>query len=334
LIVRAARLNEMLDAKSDLNAPSLGDKDGQLRTLVDRAARIARGMSNRVHPEHANGSFLHPEHANGSFWESHIGREPDDRGNEDRAGHALSTFFDAEDHALIVGFARQRQIPLPQETQRPDSYAAVQQLDRFEQRNVRRWLQQYRLTRLAFGAIHHRNKEVIEMLTGDIDDAARRRIRQLAEDVADDLGRADVQVDLRSKAKELITELAQRLEEVGFDGLVESAMGGAMPSSLVGITNVVPSTSSSACCPIVLALVRGRTGRCGWGKTLAALRTHLIRCDRVTKVVILVTDQWDSASFDDEYAEDFRGFASRGLQWVTLLGGRSSHGFARLHLDL
>lgn len=171
------------------------------------------------------------------------------------------------------------------------------------------------------------------MLNGDIDDAAWQRVRQLAQNVGDSLGQVDLQGEARSKVVDLVRELAQRLEELGFDGLVESLANGAL-SSFAPWINLVPSAGSAACSPVVLAVIRGRTGKYGWGKTLPALRTHLIRCDRATKIVIIVTDQWDGTSFADDYAPDFRPYAERGVRWVTLLGGSASRGFTQIALDL
>lgn len=321
LVLRAARLDHMLDAKADLGAPSLGAKDGQFRSLVERAARTARRISNRMPLEGLSNSFWSAKHA-----EQEVA--------DDRDVQALTSVFDAEDHALLAGFSRRRQVPLPPESGQPSTYGVLQHLDPFERHRVREWLRNYRLNRLAFGTAHHRDKGVLEMLNGDIDEAAWQRVRQIAQDVGDTLGQDDLQDETRSKVVDLVREVAQRLEELGFDGLVDSIANGALSPSLTPWINLVPSTGAAACSQIVLAIIRGRTGKYGWVKTLAALRTHLIRCDRATKVVIIVTNQWDGASFADDYAPDFQPYTQRGVRWVTLLGGRASRGFSHIALDL
>jgi hypothetical protein len=183
---------------------------------------------------------------------------------------------------------------------------------------------------MAFGPSRD-DHEWMRMLMSDLDDVAQRRIRATVAKVMESLDPDGS--NLLPRFKLLIDEIAVRAEELGFDGLVDSLAGGALQPDLRPFLNVVPGDGLAACAPAVVALVRGWKGPFAWGKSLGALRTHLINCLRVTRLAIILADVWDAAAFASDFAPDLQALRPHGIQVVVLLGGAGHRGLVPLELE-
>jgi hypothetical protein len=325
VLVRAARLDNMIQSAEQLSVLRDNRSQQRLRNLVDRATSVGLDVIAQ------NRQLL--ERSSDDFWPV---RDPDGSEEGDRAAATYRGLLDTHANAMLLAFARRRQLPVPPAPRLASSTLQgwLASIDGGERREVRKWVQTFRLARLSFGPGRQRDEGVMNVLSNDIDENAVRRIRQLVESVMGALSPDMARGNLAPQIGRFVEELARRAEEIGFDGLVESLMDGAVPPDVRSWINIVPGDGHGACCPVVVALVRGRKGRCGWSKSLSALRTHLIRCSNATKLALIVTNQWNDESFDQDFAEDLRAFSGKGVKFVVLLGGHSSRGLTQINADL
>ena len=122
-----------------------------------------------------------------------------------------------------------------------------------------------------------------------------------------------------------IERLSWQLEELGWDKIIRELNKNRKYASAEDLfghpnINVIPGAAKSACHPAVIALASG-TGRhsTSLGSVLNKLSEHLLECDGITKLAVLVTDTIDPR-FMEERKRLFEIHRERkGVQFVLLL---------------
>jgi hypothetical protein len=138
----------------------------------------------------------------------------------------------------------------------------------------------------------------------------------------------------------VLNRIADAIGELGYDCFAEDIssrdfVGG--DDSPVGSShiNLIPSRQKGACHAVLLAVSRGasRSAPTGFPKIMRGVKTHLIDCTGVTRVVIVLCDQWDSKGFMDEHFEELRAHYRRGVRFLFLLAGAPSRNVATVPVD-
>jgi hypothetical protein len=320
LLLRAARLERLLDAKRVVAPEAFRLDETALARSIERAAAVAR----------RNAPVRRAlEYQRRSFWEVRMTADDAPRGIE-RSMAALLQVFDQESSYLLARFAAHHSLPVPPFQ---PSTAGPLELDQHEIRSLTRWLQRYRLQRFAFGDARE-DTDWRRSLMSDSDEAGESRVRATVLSALDRIRADALGPDMSWQVKRLFEELALRVQELGFDGLIDSLAEGTLPPSLRTVVNIVPGDDGVTCMPIVIALLKGWKGRNAWSKAFGALRTHLINCVEVTRLAVVVCDVWDARSFESEFASDLRALASKGIQIVVLLAGSSQFALTLLDVDI
>ena len=86
---------------------------------------------------------------------------------------------------------------------------------------------------------------------------------------------------------------------------------------------VVPGHLEDSARPILLAVTRGWCGNAphSFAKVMRQVKTRLIEANGTIRVVVIYSDCWDSASFEEEHREELRAFDKNGVRFVFLLVG-------------
>ena len=157
----------------------------------------------------------------------------------------------------------------------------------------------------------------------------------------DDLMRDEAASNLDQQLlNRLLNRIADAIGELGYDYFAEDIsardfVGG--DDSPVGRSqiNLIPSRQKGACHAVLVAVSRGASSSAatGFPKIMRQVKTHLIDCAGVTRVVIILCDQWDSKGFMDEHFEELRAHCRRGVRFVFLLAGAPSRNLATVPVD-
>src|SRR5262249_24863747 len=132
-----------------------------------------------------------------------------------------------------------------------------------------------------------------------------------------------------ANASRILRRLQEALAEVEFGTLVDaiaSEGGQEGPQSMIGNVapiNIIPGAKKGKCRSLLLAFALGRCRRgiLGLPTVMTKVKTHLIECSGITRVVILVADTWDSAEFFAEYFDELKAHHRKGVRFVFLLAG-------------
>lgn len=164
--------------------------------------------------------------------------------------------------------------------------------------------------------------------------------------------------DLRVVVEKVIRELDvayDATKEDGYDGVIEPVMETHAPSmrrprsrgtwgdqevydpyrlpdALRQLpVNVIPSDKIGPCEPILVAFMRGDTrGEVAPMPIFRQVRSHLVNCYQVTRVVILVMDVWNPSKHFAESRLDLDAHRSRGIAFIPLIA--HPDGLARVSL--
>lgn len=96
--------------------------------------------------------------------------------------------------------------------------------------------------------------------------------------------------------------------------------------------NVIPGDHSGQCAPLLVAVAQaGRTK--GLVKIIPLVRRHLIDCDRITKVVIIVSDEWKPGILGDSLG-DLKSHVAKGKKIIFLLAPQPGTSVVHMPISL
>ena len=130
-------------------------------------------------------------------------------------------------------------------------------------------------------------------------------------------GEFDVPEEILADVSNFIKRIERSLTEIPYNRLVNQIIRGegaishhARDGDLI---NVIPGHQKVACTRITLAMSAGTSPIRGLGfpSVMRSVREHLIDCEQVTRVVILLTDTWNPR-LNKEHIGDVMAHARRG----------------------
>jgi len=138
----------------------------------------------------------------------------------------------------------------------------------------------------------------------------------------------ELEAPISSSVARLLDRLRTAIAELGYEAVAEDLssrelIGGE--DSLLGSEEVmvVPGHLEDAARPILLAVTKGSGGNApqSFAKFMRQVKTRLIEANGTIRVVVIFSDCWDSASFEEEHREELRAFDKNGVRFVFLLVG-------------
>ena len=86
---------------------------------------------------------------------------------------------------------------------------------------------------------------------------------------------------------------------------------------------VIPGHMDDASRPVLLAVTKGSGGKepRAFAKVRRQVKVRLIEASETIRVVVVLCDCWNSASFEEEHHEELRAFDKNGIRFVFLLVG-------------
>ncbi len=143
------------------------------------------------------------------------------------------------------------------------------------------------------------------------------------------LGESDIPAEIISEVSELVERMERSLTDYPYDRLVDQIIrrDGAIGHHAEGgdVINVIPGNQRLACTRMTLAMSNGISpaSSLGFSNVMRSIREYLIDCERMAKVVVLLTDTW-SPRHIEEHIGDIRAHARHGRYVVPHLvtGGR------------
>ena len=141
-------------------------------------------------------------------------------------------------------------------------------------------------------------------------------------------GHPELEASISSSVARLLERLRTAIAELGYEAVLEDLssrelIGGE--DSLMGSEEVmvVPGHLEDSARPILLAATRGWGGNApqSFARVMRQVKTRLIEANGSIRVVVVFSDCWDSASFEEEHREELRAFDKNGVRFVFLLVG-------------
>jgi hypothetical protein len=132
-----------------------------------------------------------------------------------------------------------------------------------------------------------------------------------------------------SVGEALFDRLKAAIAELGYDSVVEDLLSpelaGGQEDSLLPYPDItiVPGDLADASRPIVLAVTKGWSGKgpMSFAKVMRHVKARLTESRGQVKVVIVLCDSWDSASFEHEHREELGAHARNGVQFLFVMVG-------------
>jgi hypothetical protein len=296
-----------------------------LAQRLERDDNLVRQLGNRLQKEGAfrlRGVLL-------DYREStHL--EPGERDDADTlADHILHETVEAERDSLLFqrfqgreGFNSELE-QLVQGGSRGLQEAMFNGLSGGEQRTLHRWLKAFRRSTLNYtwlspsGASETPINHLLTLMMNH-ESNPYGWLRQLSNDAE--------YADLGGDVYGLWEELARLFSQIDFDDIVEDLKGGIPPfgPGVDDRINIVPGDEKVACKPVLLAFARGSGG--GSGKTtkfafenvMKNVKQHLIDCQDVLRLVVVVTDTWDSRKFMEDHYAELSSWRQRKIRFLFL----------------
>ena len=129
-------------------------------------------------------------------------------------------------------------------------------------------------------------------------------------------------------ADQVLTRITSAISEVGYANFVKDVtdpdfVGGQDSPLGWSDINVIPGSSQGACHPMLVAITRGpsRQGKLGFPVVMDQMKQHLSDCAGITKVVVVLTNSWNTKSFMQDHYDDLRAFHRDGVRYLFLLIG-------------
>ena len=160
-------------------------------------------------------------------------------------------------------------------------------------------------------------------------------IRELAERVAREFESVE---GVRTAAiRSVVERIAEAILQRGYGAFADDI---ASPGLFVGHDlganglpiNVIPGDHSGQCAPLLVAVAKSGT-KTSLTKIIPKVRQHLIDCDRVTKSVIIVSDEWKPGILGDSLG-DLKSHVAKGKKIVFLLAPQPGSSVIHMPISL
>lgn len=145
--------------------------------------------------------------------------------------------------------------------------------------------------------------------------------------------------DLGEETYGIWEQLAELFGQLDFDDIIEDLDGGFLPTGpdWDDRINILPGEGDDACKPVLLAFARGggSRGKFAFENVMKSVKQHLIDCQDIVKLVVFVTDTWDSRKFmSDHYGELSSWRRKDGVRFLFLGVGAPRDQIAPIAVDL
>ena len=131
--------------------------------------------------------------------------------------------------------------------------------------------------------------------------------------------------DIPEEVSAVSSLLSSIFEQGSFDDLIEAIESGAFRDRFDRVNgeggthiNLIPSERTSTCTSTLLAVAKGRGSRSpfSFDNVMQSVKKHLIDCQNVVKLVVVVSDTWDSSSFTSKHADELAAWRRRGIRFI------------------
>jgi hypothetical protein len=147
--------------------------------------------------------------------------------------------------------------------------------------------------------------------------------------------------DLGGEVQRILGVLKQRISEMGYEAFLEDllsedlAEGAELPSSGEKV-NIIPGFKQDCCCPLLIALSRGAGKRSaiGFPRIMELMKSHLFQCKGITREVVFLCDQWDSATLRQDHLPFLRACHRAGIHFTFLMVGPTGRTLSHVAVDL
>ena len=133
--------------------------------------------------------------------------------------------------------------------------------------------------------------------------------------------------------------LQELFDQMDFDDIIEDLKDGV--PSFGGDSddriNIIPGDEKVACKPVLLAFSNGsgKRGKFGFDNVMHGVKKHLIDCQDIVKLVVFVTDTWDSRKFMDDHFDELSSWRAKDDVRFLFLGvGAPRDQLSQIAVDL
>lgn len=151
----------------------------------------------------------------------------------------------------------------------------------------------------------------------------------------------DLPESVCGQASDVLTPMIAAIGEVGYQVFLERrprpnrGEGGPwLPTGGSPLVNVIPGTPGGTCAPVLVAFSQGRRGPMGFDSIMQEVKTHLIRCGRITRTVFVFCDAWDGASFRKLHRAELKAHHGNGIGFCFLMAGDPDRLLVQVPVDL
>jgi hypothetical protein len=137
---------------------------------------------------------------------------------------------------------------------------------------------------------------------------------------------------ISSSVARLLDRLKTAIAELGYDAVVEDLsspelIGGGDSLLASEDVMVIPGHLADSARPILLAVTKGWNGKepHSFARVMRQAKAQLIESRGTIQVVIVFSDCWDSASFQEEHREELSAHDSNGVRFLFVLVGVPDH---------
>ncbi len=137
-------------------------------------------------------------------------------------------------------------------------------------------------------------------------------------------------------------ELAKLFTEKPFDDIIKDLRNEKFPlgSAAGDSVNLLPGDQKVSCKPVLIAFARGsgsgsgKDAKFGFEKVMKTTKKHIIDCQGVLKLVVFITDTWDSKKVMEDHFEELSSWRRRNIRFLFLGVGAPRNQLARIAVDL
>jgi hypothetical protein len=200
------------------------------------------------------------------------------------------------------------------------------------------YLRNYRHSMLRLSWLEHRRTEAIQSTFEVATKNTAPRINWIKE-FTDSLARDEAMSGLDAQlVQRILVRIASAVAELGYDAFAEDIMSGDFlggDDSPVGTTrvNLIPNHRNGAFHSVLVAVSRRANRSAAFPKIMSLVNTHLIECGGVSRVAIVICDQWDSKGFMEKQFNVFRSHYLKGVRFLFLLAGPPILGLATIPVN-
>lgn len=201
-----------------------------------------------------------------------------------------------------------------------------EEVDQETQNAVRQFVRNYRHATLRMSWLEQNGNGATSVLFS-IDEPVEEKLDALQHVLHDLMGQV-IPDDFHQTAHQVLGRIVEAVHEIGYANFVKDVtskdfVGGSDSPLGASEINIIPGNGPSACRPILVAISRGasRRGKVGFPNILQQVKSHLIDCTEITRIVIFLCDTWDARHFMHEHYEELRAHHRSGVRFLFLMTG-------------